>query len=109
MVLVCPECKSKQVRLSRRKRPLRRLLRVLGLYYFRCEACGHGFRSNIHRISTAFFAKCPTCHRMDLGRWTREFYNPGFWTRVMLTMGAKPVRCEYCRYNFWSFRIVRER
>jgi len=27
----------------------------------------------------------------------------------MLAIGAKPVRCEYCRNNFWSFRLVREK
>jgi hypothetical protein len=46
---------------------------------------------------------------MDLGRWTREFYSPTFITRVMLAVGAKAVRCEYCRNNFWSFRFVREK
>jgi hypothetical protein len=46
---------------------------------------------------------------MDLSRWTREFYNAPFLTRLMLGLGAKPVRCEYCRNNFWSFRLVREK
>lgn len=55
------------------------------------------------------YAKCPCCHRMDLSRWTREFYSPGWVTRMMLAVGAKPVRCEYCRHNFWSFRFIRER
>jgi predicted nucleic acid-binding Zn ribbon protein len=109
MVLSCPKCGSDEVRLSRRKRALRRLLHVFGIYHFRCEDCGHLFRSNIQRLAHAFFAKCPTCHRMDLSRWTREFYSPGFVTRFMLGLGAKPVRCEYCRNNFWSFRAVREK
>lgn len=46
---------------------------------------------------------------MDLSRWSRDYYNPRTLTRVMLAFGAKPVRCEYCRNNFWSFRLIREK
>jgi hypothetical protein len=60
-------------------------------------------------LNLIFFAKCPSCHRMDLSRWTREFYNPTTTTRFMLALSAKPVRCEYCRLNFWSFRLIREK
>jgi hypothetical protein len=88
---------------------LRRLLRIFGIYHFRCEECGFGFKSNIHRLGHLIYAKCPTCHRMDLSRWSREYYSPGFLTRFMLAIGASPIRCEYCRNNFWSFRKVRER
>lgn len=109
MVLICPKCNSRDVRLSRKKGALRNLLNFLGIYNFRCEACDHGFRSNINRIAMVVYAKCPTCHRMDLSRWMLEYYSPGWWTRAMLTAGAKPVRCEYCRHNFWSFRFIRER
>ncbi|MBL8242204.1 MAG: zinc ribbon domain-containing protein [Bryobacterales bacterium] len=85
------------------------MLHIFGIYHFRCEECGHAFRSNIHPLTHIFFAKCPTCHRMDLSRWTREFYSPDSTTRFMLGLGAKPVRCEYCRNNFWSFRAVHEK
>jgi hypothetical protein len=85
------------------------LLHIFGVYSFRCEACGHFFRDSIQRFWHVFYAKCSMCHRMDLSRWTREFYNAPFLTRFMLGLGAKPVRCEYCRNNFWSFRMVRER
>ncbi|MBM3753762.1 MAG: hypothetical protein FJW38_07255 [Acidobacteria bacterium] len=27
----------------------------------------------------------------------------------MLAIGADPIRCEYCRNNFWSFRFIREK
>lgn len=88
---------------------MRKFFRIFGIYLFRCEDCGHLFRSSIQRVRNIFYAKCPMCHRMDLSRWTREFYNAPFLTRFMLGCGAKPVRCEYCRNNFWSFRFVREK
>lgn len=109
MSLACPQCGSDEVRLSRRKFSLRKVLRAFGIYHFRCEQCGHLFKSNIHRLRHIIYAKCPSCHRMDLSRWTRDYYNPPFLTRLMLALGADPIRCEYCRNNFWSYRKVREK
>lgn len=88
---------------------MRRVFQAFGVYLFRCEECGHRFRASIQRFRYIFFAKCPSCHRMDLSRWSREYYSPTLITRIMLAMGAKPIRCEYCRNNFWSFRFVREK
>lgn len=109
MQLACPQCHSEEVRLSRRKVGLRKILRVFGIYHFRCEPCGHLFVANIHDIRHALYAKCDLCHRMDLSRWNRDHYDPPFWTKVMLALGARAVRCEYCRNNFWSFRPIKER
>lgn len=108
MVLACPKCGSKDIRLSRRRGSVNKLLRLLGRYLFRCENCSQHFHANIISFRYMIFAKCPSCQRMDLGRWSREYYSPRFLTRMMLALGAKPVRCEYCRNNFWSFRLVRE-
>jgi C4-type Zn-finger protein len=109
MVLSCPKCGSDEVRFSRKRSALRWVLRVFGIYRFRCEDCGERFNSNIQSYRHLPYAKCPTCHRMDLSQWNREYYTPGFSTRVALGLGAKPVRCEYCRNNFWSFRVLHER
>lgn len=53
------------------------------------------------------YAKCPRCHRLDLSKWNTDHYNPPTGTRFAVACGAKPVRCEYCRHNFWSFRRVK--
>lgn len=109
MQLECPKCGSDDVRLSRRRPALGGLAGLIGLYPFRCESCTHLFQSNLYNPRHLLYAKCPSCHRMDLGRWSRDYYSPPFWTRLMLNLGAKATRCEYCRNNFWSFRMVRER
>lgn len=106
---VCPNCGSTEIRFSRRRFAFRQLYRLVGIYSFRCEDCQHLFRRRIFRFRLMAFAKCPTCRRMDLSRWNPEQYNSGFWARLLLAFGAKPVRCEYCRNNFCSFRAVRER
>ena len=109
MTLECPKCGSDEVRLSRRRSAVTRLLQIFGVYHFRCEDCGWLFKDNIHNLTHLPFAKCPTCHRMDLSRWSRTHYHPPFSTRFMLAIGAKAVRCEYCRNNFWAFRLVKEK
>jgi hypothetical protein len=109
MFPACPKCGAVNVRLSHTRRALRKIRGIFGIYHFRCEDCGHAFRSNIHRLALVFYARCQSCDRMDLSRWTREFYQPNWLTRTMLALGAKPIRCEYCRNNFWSFRLVREK
>ncbi len=85
------------------------LLHFWGVYRFRCESCDRRFYRNISRWEYLVFAKCPGCHRMDLNRWTREYYNPRTWTKILLALGAKPLRCEYCRKNFCSFLSVKEK
>ena len=109
MIPACPKCSSEEVRLSRRKLILRKFLNIFGIYHFRCEDCGHLFKANISDWGNLLFAKCPSCHRMDLSRWSRDYYSPGSLTRAMLNFGAKPLRCEYCRNNFWSFCVVKEK
>jgi hypothetical protein len=85
------------------------MLHLIGIYKFRCEECHSRFRANISLFRFLAYAKCPSCHRMDLSRWSRDYYNPPTLTRWMLGIGATPVRCEYCRNNFWSFRFIREK
>ncbi len=46
---------------------------------------------------------------MDLSLWTEEHAHIGPFTAILLAMGAKPYRCEYCRVNFVSFRLRHER
>ena len=46
---------------------------------------------------------------MDLARWSREDYRISFFRSLMLGLGAKPYRCEYCRVNFVSFRRRKEK
>jgi len=44
---------------------------------------------------------------MDLSKWNADHYNPPLGTRIAVACGAKAVRCEYCRHNFWSYRRVK--
>jgi hypothetical protein len=46
---------------------------------------------------------------MDLSVWSEESYRTTLSNRLLLTIGAKPYRCEYCRCNFVSFRFRKEK
>lgn len=41
----CPKCKTDSASRSRRAGPIERLFGVVGYYPYRCQACGHRFRS----------------------------------------------------------------
>jgi hypothetical protein len=46
---------------------------------------------------------------MDLGIWPESHYRLPTFRSILLQLGANPYRCEYCRYNFVSFRRRKER
>ena len=107
MLITCSRCGSESVRTSRSRSLSGKALNLLGIAAFRCQGCDHRFRASIWRMRQVFFAKCTWCHRMDLSKWNTDHYNPPLATRIAVTCGAKAVRCEYCRHNFWSFRRVK--
>lgn len=109
MLVTCPSCGSEQVKFTRSRATKDGLMEFFGVYGFRCECCDHRFRSSIWRLRYVSYAKCPKCHRMDLNKWSMDHYNPPRTTLLALAFGAKPLRCEYCRNNFWSFRMIKER
>ena len=74
----------------------------------RCLDCGKRFIGPTFVWADLFFARCPACRRMDLNGWTGKNYDPPFWVRSKVALGAKKWRCEYCRLNFASFRKRKE-
>jgi len=107
MLITCSRCGSESVRTSRSRSLSGKVLNVLGIFAFRCLDCDHRFRASIWRARQMLYAKCTRCHRLDLSKWNTDHYNPPFGTRLAVACGAKPVRCDYCRHNFWSFRRVK--
>ncbi len=107
MLITCSRCGSESVRTSRSRSLSGKVLNLVGIAAFRCQECDHRFRASIWRIRQMFYAKCNRCHRMDLSKWNTDHYNPPLGTRIAVACGAKAVRCEYCRHNFWSFRRVK--
>ena len=107
--VACPQCGSKQLRLSHRRGFSQRLLSIAGIFPFRCRQCDHRFTAPIWSFSGIRYARCPKCYRMELSTWSEQYYRPPWLTVTKLRLGATPYRCEYCRCNFASFRACKER
>jgi hypothetical protein len=45
---------------------------------------------------------------MDLSIWSVNSFDPPFWGKVKLALGAHRWRCEYCRLSFVSIRRRKE-
>lgn len=109
MSVHCPNCGSKHVRQSRKTGLGESLMVWLGFLSLRCKDCTHRFRSHVWKFRDLFYSKCPRCYRMDLSAWSEEHYSARFGTRFIIRLGAKRLRCEYCRCNFAGFRPVRQK
>src|SRR5260370_30475037 len=108
MSIACPICGSRFLRDSHP----RNLREYLGRLWFvaplRCLDCRTRFVTSTFRLGDVKYARCPACYRMDLNGWTGKSYTPPFWMGLKIALGATRFRCEYCRFNFASFRRRKE-
>ena len=108
-IAACPKCGTRNIRASRVRTFSEQLRSLVGIFPFRCRQCGTRFAREIWSISSLRYARCPKCLRTDLSSWSERYYHPPFTVVVKLGLGAKPLRCETCRCNFASFRLLKER
>ena len=105
----CPSCGATKFRISKTHGFWEKFLQALGYNPFRCINCEERFSLRIWNSAHLIYAKCPRCHRMDLSRWSTTRYHAPMLTNIRIALGAKPVRCEYCRCNFASWKTVKEK
>ena len=105
----CPQCGSKQLRVSRLRGFGQRLRSILGILPFRCRQCEARFTAPIWHLAGIRYACCPKCYRMELSTWSEQYYHPPWMVVAKLRLGATPYRCEHCRCNFASFLACKER
>lgn len=107
MAVTCPECDSKNVRMSKWKNRFEQMLDLFGMPPMRCLDCDHRWKHSLWQIREMFFARCPRCYRLELVKWEETYYHiPRTW-KILTAIGAKKVRCKACRHNFISFRKVK--
>lgn len=100
----CPYCLSADVRRSRRQGLGEIPGMFLGIYPFRCLACGERFFGSIWMRAKREYARCPKCLRLDVLPWVRTDAHLTRWSRFRLALGAHSYRCVPCRRFFVSFR-----
>lgn len=109
MFVHCPSCGSKHVRHSRQISFGEQVLSFLGYHTLRCKDCRYRFRTKVWRFSDLRWSRCPRCYRTELTTWSEDHYLPRFYTLMKMRLGAKRLRCEFCRFNFAGFRPVKNR
>lgn len=109
MLIACPRCGSRNLRYARLRSFAERCWTWLGIRPLRCRDCRFRFVDRTWRLTHWMFARCPRCWRMDLALWSERGAHVGPLADLCLRLGAKPLRCEYCRINFVSFRRRHEK
>ena len=108
MSVSCPKCGSRFLRDSRARNFREKIDQLWLVFPLRCLDCKTRFIARTWILSDYRFARCPRCRRMDLNAWTGKTYEPPFFMGLKVSFGAKKWRCEYCRFNFASFRPRKE-
>jgi hypothetical protein len=109
MQLACPQCGTRDVRVSHRRNLGELVKGIVGIYPLRCRRCRARWETSVWAAGAWKYARCPRCYRQDLTTWSEQYYHPPSWTRFLLRIGATPYRCAACRCNFASFRRCKER
>lgn len=100
----CPKCNSKNVRDSVSRSFWESIRTVAGVFPARCRDCDTRWSQPLWDLGNCLYARCPHCYGLELSSWTPSHYRVPTLSKVWLTIGAKPRRCEFCRRNFVSFR-----
>ena len=108
-MFACPKCSSHNLRHSHLRSPSERLASLFGVHPIRCRDCRTRFILRTWRLTDLRYARCPKCLRMDLAVWSLSHYRVPPFRSFLISLGANPYRCEYCRHNFVSFRRRKER
>ena len=109
MSIKCPKCESGNLRYSRSRNAAEKVKSWIGMHPLRCRDCHTRFVGRTWKFSEIPYSRCPRCYRTDLATWNeRQFSAPNYMI-LLLRLGGNPYRCEYCRYNFVSFRQRKEK
>ena len=109
MQLSCPNCGSRDARVSHRTGVGEWLRALVGSTPLRCRRCNTRWETSVWEGGDWKFARCPKCYRQQLTTWSEQYYNPPTWIVVKLRLGATRYRCAACRCNFASFKKRKEK
>ena len=108
MQLTCPNCGTRDVRVSRPQGLVQHLKNFCGVSELSCRRCSNRWETSMWAGGSWKYARCPRCYRQELTKWTAHYYNPTRWTRFLLKIGAHARRCPVCRCNFATFKPQKE-
>jgi len=103
----CPQCRSSQARRSRRRSISDYLLSFLRILPWRCESCGFRFYARPFPLRELLYAHCRICGNQELQR-IAPHHVPGPAAFLGRVLGLPALRCEPCRYKFFTVRPIRQ-
>ncbi len=101
--ICCPRCSSADIRKSRWQEISELPKMLIGVYAFRCLACGERFFGNILSNKSGY-ATCPKCLRYDIQPASKTSSRLTLADKIRVGLNAQVYRCMACRVTFSSFR-----
>lgn len=104
--MYCPRCKKDSARRSRRRSLLDYALGLFGIRAWRCRECEHRFHGRSVPLRLILYAHCPHCGNFEVQRVAR-IYVDGWNAWLLRLLHVPALRCDPCRYKFFSIRPLR--
>jgi hypothetical protein len=101
--VICPRCESYNCFRSHRRKT-EYALSILGLLPWRCADCQKRFYGRRVPLRLVVRAHCSRCGNLELESIQRKKLEHSVGARLATYLGARALRCDYCRYNFASWR-----
>lgn len=108
MSVCCPKCGSRFLKVGKVSSAGGHFAALRGIHALQCGDCKNRFTGRTLVVSDVKYARCPKCLRMDLNLWSEREFQGSRWMQMLIRVGARRFRCEYCRLNFVSFRKRKE-
>jgi hypothetical protein len=105
--ITCPACHSSSIRRSKRRSVQDFLFSAAGVLPWRCEICHTRFRARLLPLRNLLYAHCAICGSTELQRISADRV-PGAAAALGRILRLPALRCDPCRYKFFSVRALRQ-
>lgn len=102
--MVCPVCKARDCRRSRRRNLGDFALSLVGVLPWRCSRCQSRFHAHRVPFRLLLRAHCPRCGNPKLERIASDRVEEGTMVPLKRILGLPAYRCDPCRMKFYALR-----
>ena len=100
--MICPVCKSRDCRRSRRRSLGDYALSLAGVLPWRCSTCQSRFFAHKVPFRVLFKAHCPRCGSPKVERIASDRVEDGTMVPLKRILGVPAYRCDPCRVKFYA-------
>jgi len=100
--VVCPICKARECRRSRRRNLGDYALSLVGVLPWRCGTCQSRFHAHKIPFRLLLKAHCPRCGNPGLERIGSDRVEEGKMLALKRILGLPAYRCDPCRMKFYA-------